>query len=135
MLLLYLIGYFAIAKANDDNRQRPVLQEIVVPRKLVENQMIRLNCDLLQGARPIHFSWYFDDTLIKQNDQLQATYRDDMTSLMIKRLSIDQIGTYRCVAKNEHGSDQQTVAVYANSKWLRVFVQIDSVQRISHQRD
>ena len=138
MLLIYLIGCFAIgclaiAKASDDNR--PVLLEIALPKKLVENQMIRLNCDLMQGTRPIQFSWYFNDTPIKENDQLQVTYRDDMSSLMIKTLSVDQIGTYQCLAKNEYGSDQQTVAVYASSKWLRVFVQIDSVELISHQRD
>ena len=117
MLLIYLIGCFAIAKANDDNRQKPVLLEILVPRKLVENQTIRLNCDLLQGARPIKFVWYFNDAPVKENERLQIETRTDASSLMIKGLSVEQIGSYRCVGANEYGSDQQTVAVYVNSKW------------------
>ena len=114
MLLIYLIGCFAIARAG--HRQKPVLQEITLPRKLVENQTIRLNCDLLQGSRPIRFDWYFNDAPVKENDRLQITYRDDMSSLMIKELSIEQLGSYKCVAANEHGRDQQTVAIYVNSK-------------------
>ena len=134
--LINLINFwFAIARADQENENRPILLEIALPKKLVENQPIRLNCDLLQGARPIQFSWYFDDVPIKQNERLQIETRADSSSLMIKRLSVDQIGSYRCVSTNEHGSDQQTVAVYANSKWLRVFVQIDSVELVSHQPD
>ena len=49
MLLIYLIGCFVIAKAGHD--EKPVLQEIFVSRKLVENQNVKLNCDLLQGAK------------------------------------------------------------------------------------
>ena len=116
MLLIYLIGCFVIAKASQDNRQRPVLQEITLPRKLVESQSIRLNCDLLQGSRPIRFGWFFNDEPVAESERLQVTYRDDVSSLMIRELSVEQIGTYKCVGTNEYGSDQQTVTVQVNSE-------------------
>ena len=114
MLLLFGLICLWFVKANGD---KPVLQELFVPRKLVENQTIRLNCDLIQGAKPIRFSWFFDDKPIRENERLEVDSRkDDASSLMIKRLSVEQIGSYRCVASNDHGSDQQAVAVYVNSK-------------------
>lgn len=113
MLLIYLIVCFAFAMGG---QQKPVLQEITLPRRLEENQTIRLNCDLLKGSKPIKFGWFFEDEPVRHDDRLQITYRDDMSSLMIKDLSIEHIGTYKCVARNDQGSDQQTVAVLANSK-------------------
>ena len=117
MLWINLIGFFAIANAVQDDRQKPILQEILVPRKLVESQIIRLNCDLIQGAKPIRFSWFFNDEPIRESQRLQIdTRRDDISSLVIKGLSVDSVGRYKCVGTNEYGSDQQTVAVYVNSK-------------------
>ena len=116
MLLVYLIGYLAIAKASPDNRQKPVLQEILVPRKLIENQILRLNCDLIQGSKPIKFSWFFNDEPVKESERLQVIVREDDSHLLVKGLSVDAIGRYKCVGSNDHGSDQQTVSVYVNSK-------------------
>ena len=115
MLLIYLIGCFAIAKAGQDDR--PILQEIFVPRKFVENQSIKLNCDLVQGSKPIQFSWFFNDEPVRESERLQIdNRRDDVSSLIIKSLSVDSVGVYKCLAANDHGRDQQTVAVYVNSK-------------------
>ena len=117
MLLVCLLGYFLAATASQENGQTPLLQEISLPRKLAENQAVRLNCDLLKGSRPIQFRWFFDDGQIREDDRsLQTTHRDDMSSLTIKSLSVESVGRYKCVATNEHGSDQQTVAVYVNSE-------------------
>ena len=124
MLWIYLIGCFAIAKASHDNRQKPVLQEILVPRKLVENQTIRLNCDLIQGSKPIRFSWYFNDEPVKESERLQVIVREDDSHLLVKGLSVDSVGRYKCVGANEHGSDQQTVSVYVNSKRTKSEIQI-----------
>ena len=114
-----------LAKADHGNWQAPVLQEMFVPRKLAENQTIRLNCDLVQGAKPIRFSWYFNDEPIRESERLEIDARkDDASSLLIKGLSVDSLGRYKCVGMNDHGSDQQTVAVYVNSKlevWLFCF--------------
>ena len=115
MLLVYLIGWFAVVSASSEDR--PILQEILVPRKLAENQNIKLNCDLMQGAKPIQFSWFFNDEPVRESDQLKIdTRRDDASSLIIKSLSVESVGRYRCAATNDHGSDQQTVAVQVNSK-------------------
>ena len=116
MYLVYLIVCLAIVQADQDDSQRPVLQEITLPRKLGENQTVRLNCDLIQGTKPIQFSWFFNDEPIRESERLEVETRRDASSLAIKRLSVEQIGSYRCMAANEYGSDQQAVAVYVNSK-------------------
>ena len=116
MWLIFCLVSLWFANASQSS-ERPVLQEILVPRKLVENQKIRLNCDLIQGAKPIRFSWFFNDEPIRESERLEIdTSRDYVSSLMIKGLSVDSVGRYKCVGANDHGSDQQTVAVYVNSK-------------------
>lgn len=115
MLLVYLIGCLAVVRASSNDR--PILQEITLPRKLVENQNIKLNCDLTQGAKPIKLSWFFNDAPIKENERLQIdNRRDDVSSLVIKSLSSDSVGRYKCVATNDYGSDQQTGTVHVNSE-------------------
>ena len=116
MLLICLIGCFAIARASHHNQQKPVLQEILVPRRLVENQDIKLNCDLLKGTKPVKFSWFFNDEPIRESEKLQIIVREDESSLKINEVSVDAVGRYKCMGTNEHGSDQQTVALYVNSK-------------------
>ena len=117
MLLIYLISYLALVAASQHNQQKPILQEILVPRKLIENQDIKLNCDLLKGAKPVKFSWFFNDEPIRESERLQIdARRDDVSSLTIRELSVDSLGRYQCLASNDHGSDQQTATLYVNSK-------------------
>ena len=115
LLLLFLIQLWLV-EASHNEENRPVLQELFVPKKLVENQNLKLNCDLMQGAKPIRFSWFFNDEPINESERLQIETRIDASSLVIKRLSVDNIGKYRCLAANDQGSDQQTVVVHVNSK-------------------
>ena len=121
MLLIFCLINLWLACASQSD-EKPVLQEILVPRKLVENQTIRLNCDLIKGAKPIRFSWYLDDEPIRESERLEIENRRDSSSLMIKGLSVDSVGRYKCVGANDRGSDQQTVAVYVNSKSARISV-------------
>ena len=121
MLLVFCLVnlWFVKANQNDGNRLRPVLQEISVPRKLAENQNIKLYCNLMQGSRPIHFSWFFNDEPIRESERLQIVVREDESHLLIKGLSVDSVGRYKCVGANHHGSDVQTVAVHVNSRRIR----------------
>ena len=112
-LIFCLINWFAITNAN---QAKPILQEFILPRRIVENGNIKLNCDLLQGLKPVQFSWYFNDEVLKENDKLQITVREDSSSLMIKELSVDNNGHFKCLAANSYGSDYQKVSVYVNSK-------------------
>ena len=102
--------------ANHDDETRPVLQEILAPRKLVEKQNIKLNCDLMQGSKPVRLGWFFNDEPIRESKSLQIIDREDMSSLVIRELSVESVGRYKCVGTNDLGSDQQTVALYVDSK-------------------
>ena len=116
MQLIFILISLWLAEASHGDENRPVLQEITLPRKLVEKQNIRLNCDLMQGSKPIQFSWFFNDEPIRESDKLQVIRGEDQSSLVIRSLSVESVAKYKCVASNEHGSDEQAVAVYVNSK-------------------
>lgn len=117
LFIIYLIDWFVIGSTGHVD-QKPILQEITIPRKIVENQNIKLNCDLLNRAKST-FSWYFNDELIKENDRIQIIQREDMSSLMITEVSIEDLGIYRCLASNSFGSDQQKISVLFNSKFSK----------------
>lgn len=114
--LLFLIGWFVVASSSQLD-QKPILQEILLPRKIVEKKNIKLNCDLIEGSKPIEFRWYFNDELIKETDSVKVILRDDMSSLMIKEVAVDSIGTYKCIASNAYGSDHQKISVHFDSEY------------------
>lgn len=119
LLIICLINWFVTVIAN---QKKPTLQEILLPKKLIENQGIKLNCDLIDGTKPIKFIWYFNDQILNEKDKNQIIHRDDMSSLMIKELSIEEIGTYKCVAINNFGDDSQKVTIQVNSKYKNVCI-------------
>ena len=83
MLLLFCLINLWFAKASHNDESRPVLQEILVSKKLIENQTIRLNCDLIQGAKPIRFSWLFDDKPIRESERLQIDCSSSLTVFVL----------------------------------------------------
>jgi hypothetical protein len=111
IFLICLFNWFVFIGAN----QKPILQEIFTPKKLVENQTVRFNCDLLLGGAA-HFSWYLNDEQLKENDKLKIKNREDTSSLMIQEISVDSNGIYRCQATNEYGSDSQKISIFVNCK-------------------
>ena len=98
ILLLSLIN---TQKLDED---KPVIQEISIPKNLKQSKSVRLNCGILQGELPITFNWFFNNIQIT-GDQFQKsneksnyiiTTSDTSSDLLIKSLAIDNLGDYRC---------------------------------------
>ena len=81
---------------------QPILQEISLPKNLIENQTIRINCALIQGDG-VEFEWYFNGEKIAESNKRKIKTNEESSDLVIKSLSIDDIGNFQCVAKNEFG--------------------------------
>ena len=100
---------------------RPLLQEITLPKNLNENQTIKLNCDLLQGSQ-VEFVWWFNNEKLVENSRKRIKSTDEFSRLLIKSLSVDDIGRYSCVASNEFESDRKDVDVVFNGQfWFLKF--------------
>ena len=125
MLLIYFLWLLQPIVANEFNENQPIIQEITIPKNLNQNQVVRLNCDLLQGVQPLNFEWYFESQKLENNNKTIIKIRDDSANLIIRSLSVEDLGTYQCVASNEYGKHSQKVSLYTNGKlnfnFFRVF--------------
>lgn len=119
MFLFYFLWLFQPSFANE---LKPKLQEITLPKDLGQ-QIIRLNCDLLEGLQPLVFEWYHNNNRLENNNKTTIKIRDDSANLIIKsKLTVDDLGEYKCIVKNSYGQDVQKVSLYSPGKIVINFI-------------
>ena len=114
VICLKLVSLISLVDSNDN---QPLLQEIPVPKNINENQIVKLSCDLIQGKQPIKIEWYFKNRKIEDDSKYKIRVTEDFANLMIRSLSIDDLGEYFCLASNEFGNHKRYASVYVNSKF------------------
>lgn len=102
---------------SEGSEELPLLQEIFLPKTLNENQPIKLNCDLLQGKQPVRLDWHFNGKKLDEDSRIKIKTDEDSTSLVIRSLTINDLGEYECLASNEYGQHKRQALVYFNG-WL-----------------
>lgn len=106
---------------SEASEELPFLQEILVPKNLNENQPIKLNCDLLRGKQPVRLDWRFKNKKLEEDGRIKIKADEDSASLVIRSLTIDDVGEYECVGSNEFGQHKRQAIVYFNGKSFVVF--------------
>lgn len=118
MWLVLVVGLFlSPIQPSELNEEKPVLLEISLPKKLAENQAVRLSCALLQG-HSVGFEWTFNGEKLTENARRRIIYHEDSSDLMIKSLSVDDLGDFQCIAKNSQGEDTQRVSLFFDGECL-----------------
>lgn len=114
MLFIVILLVFGTWKVNSDEfSDKPLLQELLVPKNLSENQTVRLNCNLLQGESA-NFNWYLNDRQLEETNRRRIKLNDDSSELVIKQVSVDDLGDYKCVAEKNGFQDMQIVSLLMN---------------------
>ena len=113
MYLILIFCLFSLAKKIELYEEKPLLQEVTVPKILVENQTLRLNCALIQGGRS-DFVWLLNDEKLKADKRKRIKLTEDASELIIRQISIEDLGNYKCVASNAYGEDVQKVSLFVN---------------------
>ena len=68
-----------------------------------------VSCSLSSGSKPIVIEWLKNGKSLMNNGHRVTFKNEEMFSvLMIRDLSLDDVGNYTCIAKNSYGSDQYT---------------------------
>lgn len=98
-----------------DNIGRPILHEIVLPKILAENKTIRLHCSIELGES-VEFTWYLNGQKLDQDGKRRIINHEESSELVIKSLSIDDLGELQCSASNKHGRDAQKVQLIFNGR-------------------
>lgn len=125
MLLIYLLWLLQPVAADEFNENRPIIQEIALPKNFNQNQVVRLNCALVQGTQPLNFEWYFNGQKLENNNKTTIKTRDDSAGLIIRSLSVEDLGDYKCTVSNTYGEDTQKVSLYTNGKLVICFCPIE----------
>lgn len=113
--LIFNLIIFSISSVySNANDGKPILQEILLPRNLAVNKTIRLNCNLIDGGQNVKFQWFLNDLQLKSNNRRRIILHDESSELVIKSLSIDDLGDYKCLAINSFGKDEQKVSLNFN---------------------
>ena len=114
MYLLFLVALIR-PLIEGQSEASPLLQEITLPTNLNENQTVKLNCDLLQGGGQVEFVWLFNNEKLVESSRKRIKSNDEFSYLVIKSLSVDDIGRYTCIARSsENESDRKDVDVIFN---------------------
>ena len=101
---------------SGDFINKPLLQEILVPKSLAENKTVKLNCNLLQGELA-NFQWFLNENKIDQNNRRRIINNEESSELIIKSLSIEDLGEIKCTSINKYGQDSQKVSLLFNGKF------------------
>ena len=113
--LLFITAGLLSSSGHASNANRPLLQEIALPKILSENKTIRLHCSIELGEA-VEFTWYLNDQRLDPNGKRRIINHEESSELVIKSLSVDDLGTYSCVGKNKHGRDAQKVQLIFNGR-------------------
>ena len=111
ILILGLLSPFVAAESSN----RPLLQELFVPKNLKENQTTRLLCSIIQGEE-VDFEWFFNNKKLDQNGKRRIISNEESSELVIKSLSVDDLGDYKCLGKNKYGQDVQKASLVFNGR-------------------
>ena len=115
MLLILIFGLTLSPLSFADPNESPLLQELFVPRNLVENKTVKLTCASIQGES-VDFHWYLNDQKLDSNSRRKIVSNDGSSELVIKSLSIDDLGEIKCIGQNKFGQDIQRVSLLFNGK-------------------
>lgn len=119
-ILIWLIQ--PLISVQLDSGDPPVIQEIFVSKSLNENATAKLICSLSQGEN-VQFAWYLNDRKLTESSRRKIKYNEESSDLVIKSLSVNDIGKYHCETKNAFGSDRKDVNLHFNGK---SFLRLDS---------
>lgn len=117
MYLVLILAVLSLIESIELNEEKPLLQEITLPKAIVEGQTVRLNCALIQGGS-VYFEWFFNGEKLKENHKRRIKLSDDSSELILKKVSVEELGDYKCLVSNRNGKDAQKVSLLINGKHL-----------------
>ena len=113
IIIILIVGLISPMKFADN---KPILQEFWTPKSLAENKTVKLNCNLLQGELA-NFQWFLNENKIDQNNRRRIINNEESSELIIKSLSIEDLGEIKCTSINKYGQDSQKVSLLFNGKF------------------
>jgi len=116
--VLFLVLFSPFISAEFD--MKPVLQDILVPKNLSENITARLFCSIKKGKN-LKFDWYLNNDKLETNDERRIVSHEESSELVIKSLSINDIGEIKCICKNQYGEDVQKAFLLFNGNKSQIF--------------
>lgn len=81
---------------------KPIIKEPLHDQHVYENSQIQLDCVIVGNPEP-EVIWYHNGKPVKESDKLKLLFEGDRCTLILKEISVNDAGNYRCVAINPVG--------------------------------
>lgn len=108
----------SIRKRTRRHSQEPAEPKFITKldnKEIFESLPITLICEVYANPEA-EISWYKNDVLIESNERYLIESDGGLCVLRIERCDLDDEGEYKCVAKNELGSDNTYCELLVESK-------------------
>ncbi|XP_053500809.1 pro-neuregulin-1, membrane-bound isoform isoform X3 [Ictalurus furcatus] len=81
--------------------------------KVEEGQKVTLRCELLAGGKQTKIHWYLNDKKIAKNEtrRIKLKKKGTISELQLMKVTDADVGTYKCQAVNDRGTDAQNASV------------------------
>lgn len=84
--------------------------------KQPQGSQLFMPCSVLEGSKPLRFSWYKNQEPI-HNDRYLIETKQSISHLTIHEVVVGDSGNYSCVVSNEAGFDTQWTVVDVQGSW------------------
>ncbi|XP_046554795.1 uncharacterized protein LOC124264120 [Haliotis rubra] len=82
---------------------KPHFTQLLSPTKTTpEGSRVRLDCIIVGHPEP-EVIWYHNEKPVKESKDIQLLFEGDRCTLVLREAYLEDSGTYKCVARNDHG--------------------------------
>lgn len=95
--------------------------------KLLPSQSVQIHkqgeiavilCVIQSGLPPFRFDWYKNGQNIRESQTVELVNSQVLSTLHLKKLTVDDGGNYSCSVSNSYGSDSLTTQILIEGKSL-----------------
>nr|XP_006823021.1 PREDICTED: titin-like [Saccoglossus kowalevskii] len=92
---------------SDMEQVPPTFIQPLRDQEFVEGKRARLDCIIVGTPEP-EVIWYFNEKPVRESEDFKLIFEGDKCTLMITKVYLEDSGTYRCMARNPHGTVSST---------------------------
>ncbi|KAG8178107.1 hypothetical protein JTE90_017454 [Oedothorax gibbosus] len=122
MLVCIIVSIFGCVQQvfSIQTKDAPKIQKFSFKDNILEGEIVSVQCFAVAKTIPILYGWMKNGKKISSVENIRFSNTDEISSLILDPVSLNDSGNYTCTASNSAGSDQFTtlLSVKARPHWI-----------------